>query len=241
MFIWRQIYKKIHKSPHRFPFYLSLCLAYAVCRPPKRSGQRMTRVALFVDILQRARQSIGHVVVGLHRVVKDYDVARTDVTRHLAQTLLGRHLPRIVLTDYGPQHHLVMFQHLHHLFQSHSSVGRTVEIGLEYAVGALDVGHVLLAAHLPTFEVVGGVVAEPMSRGGDFLYEMGVELGVFAQTEECGFGIVLGQRVENELGDAGRGSVVEGEVDLLAVAVYLPDDVRHEYPEQFGYFDKHSL
>ena len=88
--------------------------------------------------------------------------------------------------------------------------------------------------------MVGGVVAYAMSLGQNLLYQMGIKFGIFAETEEGCFGIVLGESFENELCDAGCGAVVEGQIDAVA-AIDLPQHCGHQSPYEFREVEIHFL
>ena len=86
--------------------------------------------------------------------------------------------------------------------------------------------------------VPAGVVADAVAGLDDAAVEVGIHLRVLAQYEEGRLGIVLVQRRENPFGDAGRGAVVEGEVDGRPV-LHLPDEVGHQPADEFRRFETH--
>ena len=68
---------------------------------------------------------------------------------------------------------------------------------------------------------------------------MGMLLGVLAQTEERGLGVVTGQLIDDPLGHAGRRAVVEGQVDPVRFR-HRPDQRRKYAANKVRRTDIHS-
>lgn len=69
--------------------------------------------------------------------------------------------------------------------------------------------------------------------------QMGMLLGVLAQTEERGLGVVAGQLIDDPLGHAGRRAVVEGQVDPVRFR-HRPDQRRKYAANKVRRTDIHS-
>ena len=86
--------------------------------------------------------------------------------------------------------------------------------------------------------MVVGVVAYGVSASHNLLHQLGVELGIVAQTKKCRLGTILVEDVENLLGDFGRRAVVESEIDTL-LAVDLPQHCGHHTPYELRKVEIH--
>ena len=102
----------------------------------------------------------------------------------------------------------------------------------------IDIFDISFEAHAPPLLVRIGVVAYAVPGIDDPLVEIGIHLHVLAQHEKRRFGIVLVERRKNPLGNAGCGTVIEGEVDGRLV-LHLPDEVRHQPADEFRRFEAH--
>ena len=69
--------------------------------------------------------------------------------------------------------------------------------------------------------------------------QMGILLGILAQTEERGLGVVAGQLIDDPLGHAGRRAVVEGQVDPVRFR-HRPDQRRKYAANKVRRTDIHS-
>ena len=75
-----------------------------------------------------------------------------------------------------------------------------------------------------------GVVAYGVTLGQNLGVEVGVELYILAQDEECRLGVVAPERRQNPLGNLGRRAIVESEIDTTLVL-----DVPNEFGNQPAY------
>ena len=99
-------------------------------------------------------------------------------------------------------------------------------------VREIDIFEVTFETHAPTFLVTVGMVADGVSGVHDHAVQVRVLLGVFAEAEKRSFGVVLGQLVENPLGNAGRGAVVERQINPVAFG-HRPDQRRKQASYEF--------
>ena len=111
---------------------------------------------------------------------------------------------------------------------------------MDQVVGKIDILRITFEAHAPALLVRVGMVADPVSGIEDPPVQVGVHLDVLTQHEEGCLGIILVQRRENPLGDTRRGTVVERKEHPVGI-VDLPDQVRHEPPDYFRWFQTHGL
>ena len=95
---------------------------------------------------------------------------------------------------------------------------------MENIIGKIDILDILLQRHSPTLLVGVGVVANLMPLVQNTLVQVGIHLGILAQHEEGGLGIVAVEGLEYPLRNARRGAIVKGEVDALGV-IYLPHHI----------------
>ncbi len=207
--------------------------------PHPRPLRRAPAQPQLADLLQRARQSIAHVAEGLFTVVEDHDGTGGQVLRDVLQAGARRELAVVVARDDVPHHQLVALPEQARLRRRDLRIGRAKQLAVNQVVGKVHILRVALQAHAPALLVGIGVVAHAVPGVDDAPEQVGIHLDVLSQHEEGRFGIVLVQRGEYPLRDAGRGSVVEGEEDAVLV-VDLPDQVRHQAPDYFRWLQTHT-
>lgn len=86
--------------------------------------------------------------------------------------------------------------------------------------------------------MVVGVVAYGVSARDYLLYQLGIYLGIVAQAEEGRFGTIVVQNIEYLLGNFGRRTVVESQIDTL-LTLDSPQHCGHHLPYEFRKMEIH--
>jgi hypothetical protein len=81
-------------------------------------------------------------------------------------------------------------------------------------------------AMLPTFQVMKGMVTQPMPRQQQPLENMGVFTHIIAHTKKGGWRLSLREAVEHKRRRFGHGAVVESEINLPMCVIFSPQKMR---------------
>ncbi len=160
--------------------------------------------------------------------------------RHVVQARPGRDELAVVAAQHVPHHDVVPFADPPRLHGRDAAVGRPEQVGAQQSVGEVHVFQIAFEAHVPPFLVAVGVVADPVASLDDHPKKMRMLFGVFAQTEKRGFRVVFGQPVEDEFRHAGRGPVVEGQVDRIGFG-HRPDQRGKHPADKLRWAEIHRL
>ena len=183
---------------------------------------------------------MAHVAERLGAVVERDDVAGTDIAYYASETAARRDGTVVVARQHAPHDDLETLADDPHLRRRDARIGRAEELRAHDRRGVVDILDISFERHPPTLLVRIGVVADLVPCGEDTVVEVGVHLGVLAQHEECGLGVVLLQGRQYPLRNAGRRTVVESQEDGFGV-VDAPYHVGVEASYETGRIDSHSV
>lgn len=70
--------------------------------------------------------------------------------------------------------------------------------------------------------------------------QLGEHLHVLSYTEECGFGIVLVEKIQNPRGDLRSGTIIKSEENSIFFVGKIPDKSGEQFSDDFWRFDSHN-
>ena len=187
---------------------------------------RFKTVSQCSKVLKRFSEGKFHVLRGFWIIVKQDDASGLAMLFYFFKTLCRTYL-LVIVTDNIPHHHgISLLQQGSVLCGFHFTIGWAEEGGIHQLAAFICFVQVVRHRALESFAMVHGMISCTVSfRSYSFKY-LWVLLNIGPYTKKGGLGPVPFQFVEHPFCELRNGSIIEGKVQHLLVALIIPYSLR---------------
>ena len=191
-------------------------------------------------LFKRPGQGIPQIPERFHRIMKNDDRPPTHMAGHVMQALTRRHPLTVIPAQHIPHDQIITFTQTPCLSGRNPRVRRAEQIGMEYIVRKVHIFNVVFETHAPPLLMAVRMIPDGMPSLHNHAEKMRILFGILPETKKGGFGIVLGQLIENPLRNAGSRTVIEGQIDLIRFG-HRPDHRREKATYEFRRLYAHAF